>query len=200
MQFYLRLLTFTEARRDRTTVQCQCRLPCPAASPPLNACRCAAGSRVLSMPRTQCVRQSGSRESACVCPAAVCRIRPLQPEIASGMYARRTICKHVANNRRRSHPLKAMPRNRAVVGKMPALKGFRRCPSAHQMRQLTSYADGVDEPEHLSNVEWPRAVACARHENAHGVHVRNCAKDAFNVRFVASLHCPARPAYLLTST
>ncbi len=57
-----------------------------------------------------------------------------------------TRCKHVANNRRRSPPLKAIPGNRAEVGKMPALKGFRRCPSAHQMRQLTSYADGFDEP------------------------------------------------------
>jgi len=39
-----------------------------------------------------------------------------------------------------------IPGNRAEVGKMPALKGFRRCPSAHQMRQLTSYADRIDEP------------------------------------------------------
>ena len=73
--------------------------------------------------------------------SAVCRIRPLQPEIAPGMYARRTICKQSANNRHYGHTLKAMPRNRAEVGKMPALKGFRRCPSAHQMRQLTSYVN-----------------------------------------------------------
>gem|GEM_PF-4635486 len=38
-------------------------------------------------------------------------------------------------------PPQTIPGNRAEVGKMPALKGFRRCPSAHQMRQLTSYAD-----------------------------------------------------------
>ena len=41
-------------------------------------------------------------------------------------------------------PPQTIPGNRAEVGKMPALKGFRRCPSAHQMRQLTSYADGFD--------------------------------------------------------
>lgn len=38
-------------------------------------------------------------------------------------------------------PPQTIPGNRAEVGKMPALKGFRRCPSAHQMRQLTSCAD-----------------------------------------------------------
>jgi len=44
-----------------------------------------------------------------------------------------------------------IPGNRAEVGKMPALKGFRRCPSAHQMRQLTSYADRIDGPEQGEN-------------------------------------------------
>jgi len=117
------LLTFTEARRDGTSdnsappapgLQARRRIlwgrtmpvppPWHVAFSPLNACRCAAGGRVLSMSCAQCVRRSGSRESEGVCPAAVCRIRPLQPEIVPGMYARRTTCKHVANNRRRSHP------------------------------------------------------------------------------------------------
>lgn len=131
-------------------------------------------------------------------------VLPLYAEALTGNFAwhvcaadnLQTRCKQQAPQ----SPPQTIPGNRAEIGKMPALKGFRRCPSAHQMHQLISYADGFDEPGHLSNVEWPRAVACARHENAHGVHVRNCAKDAFNVRFVASLHCPARPAYLLTST
>jgi hypothetical protein len=133
------LLTFTEARRDRTTAhrlrpacrpdaeslgaaQCRCRLPCPVPSPPLNACRCAAGGRVLSMPRAQCVRRPGGGEGACVCHAAVCRIRPLQPETAPGMYARRTICKQSANNRRRSPPLKQYPETVQKLGKCPPSK------------------------------------------------------------------------------
>jgi len=63
-------------------------------------------------------------ESEGVCPAAVCRIRPLQPETAPGMYARRTICKHVANNRRRSHPLKQYPETVQKLGKCPPSKAL----------------------------------------------------------------------------
>jgi len=33
--------------------------------------------RSLYIPRAQCTRRPGSRESEGVCPAAVCRIRPL---------------------------------------------------------------------------------------------------------------------------
>ena len=56
----------------------------------------------------QCVRRPGSRESESVCPAAVCRIRPLQPETAPGMYARRITCKQTANDRHHGHTLKAI--------------------------------------------------------------------------------------------
>jgi hypothetical protein len=62
------LLTFTEARRDRTTAhrlrpacrpdaeslgaaQCRCRLPCPVASPPLNGCRCVPGPQPVHTAR-----------------------------------------------------------------------------------------------------------------------------------------------------
>jgi len=134
------LLTFTEARRDRTTAhrlrpacrpdaeslgaaQCRCRLPWHVAFSPLNTCRCAAGGRVLSMSCAQCTRRPGSREGACVCPAAVCRIRPLQPEIAPGMYARRTICKHVANTLQTTGagvtPSKQYPETVQKLGKCP---------------------------------------------------------------------------------
>jgi len=38
-----------------------------------------------------------------------------------------------------------IPGNRAEVGKMPALKGSRKCDPTHRKRQLTSYADRFDE-------------------------------------------------------
>jgi len=132
------LLTFTEARRDRTTAhrlrpacrpdaeslgaaQCRCRLPCPVASPPLNGCRCVPGA--VSCPcRAHSAYADPAAESEGVCPAAVCRIRPLQPETAPGMYARRTICKQSANNRRRSPPLKQYPETVQKLGKCPPSK------------------------------------------------------------------------------
>jgi len=54
-----------------------------------------------------------------------CRCMP-NPPLATGnrpgMYARRTICKHVANNRRRSHPLKQYPETVQKLGKCPPSK------------------------------------------------------------------------------
>ena len=88
----------------------------------------------------QCVRRPGSRESESVCPAAVCRIRPLQPETAPGMYARRITCKQTANDRHHGHTLKAISRKRAESRRMPAPKGSGRCDPIHRKRPLSRYA------------------------------------------------------------
>jgi len=116
------LLTFTEARRDGTSdnsappapgLQARRRIPWGRAMPvppPLPRGIPAAQRLPVRAGTAACTYRAPSAhadpaaESEGVCHAAVCRIRPLQPEIVPGMYARRTTCKHVANNRRRSHP------------------------------------------------------------------------------------------------
>ena len=136
------LLTFTEARRDRTTAhrlrpacrpdaeslgaaQCRCRLPCPVASPPLNGCRCVPGPQPVHTARPVHTPTRQQRKRRCM----PCRCMP-NPPLATGNRTRhvcaadnlQTRCKHVANNRRRSHPLKQYPETVQKLGKCPPSK------------------------------------------------------------------------------
>ena len=150
------LLTFTEARRDRTTAhrlhpacrpdaeslgaaQCQCRLPCPVASPPLNGCRCVPGPQPVHTARPVHTPTRQQKAKVYAMPlyaeSAPCN-RKSYPACMRGGQPANTLQTTGAGVTPQT-----IPGNRAEVGKMPALKGFRRCDPTHRKRQLTSYAD-----------------------------------------------------------
>jgi hypothetical protein len=93
--------------------------------------------------------------------SAPCNQKP-HPACMRGGQSANTLQTHCKQQAPESPP-QTIPGNRAEVGKMPALKGFRRCPSAHQMRQLTSYADGFDKPYAVGRGTM-RGFACLRQE------------------------------------
>ena len=156
------LLTFTEARRDRTTAH-RLRPACRPDAESLGAAQCQC--RPLGTWRSLHSTPVGAPPGAVSCP---CRAHSAYADPAAEkakVYALPLYAESAPCNRK-SYPAcmrggqpantlqttgagvtpQTIPGNRAEVGKMPALKGFRRCPSAHQMRQLTSYADGFDGP------------------------------------------------------
>ena len=154
------LLTFTEARRDGTSdqphrlrpacrpdaeslgaAQCQCRLPWHVAFSPLNACRCTAGGRVLSMPCAQCVRRSGSRKSEGVCPAAVCESAPCNRKSYPACMRGGQSANNLQTTGTTVIPSRQCSETGQNLGDCSTLKGFRKCDSTHRKRQLTSYAD-----------------------------------------------------------
>jgi len=118
--------------------------PLPRGIPAAQRLPVRAGGRVLSTP-PRIVHTPTRRQRRRMCMP--CRCMP-NPPLATGNRTRhvcaadnlQTRCKQQAPQ----SPPQTIPGNRAEIGKMLALKGFRRCPSAHQMHQLTSYADGFD--------------------------------------------------------
>ena len=192
------LLTFTEARRDGTSdnsaspapgLQARRRIPWGCAMPvPPPLPRGVPSTQRLS------VRLPGA--AACPCRAHSAYADPAAEKAnvyALPLYAESAPCN------RKSHPAcmrggqsantlqttgtgvipQTIPGNRAEIGKMPALKGFRRCPSAHQMRQLTSYADRIDEPGERLKEGIPASDGMYMPEELAGVHAENRAERPF---------------------
>ena len=151
------------------------RLPCPVASPPLNGCRCVPGPQPVHTARPVHTPTRQQKAKVYALPlyaeSAPCN-RKSHPACMRGGQSANTLQTRCKQQALRSYP-QTIPGNRAEIEKMPALKGFRRCPSAHQMRQLTSYADGFDGPERDWKPEGPRAKACICHGEAAGVHAEN---------------------------